>query len=426
MIGLILVVFLSLIFVGIPVAFTLVGTGIYVMFAEGIFNPVTVAHNMYSGLDQFPFLAIPFFILAGEIMGKAGLTQKLMDFAYSAVGRFRGGLAHVAILVAMIFAAMSGSAVATAAAIGSLLLPEMVRKGYDKGFSSALIAAGGAIGPIIPPSIPMILYAVIAGQSVERMFLVGVVPGVLYGISLMAYSTYYAKKRNLPRDESKFSFKDLLKAFKKGFLPLLTPVIIMGGILSGIFTATESAVITVVYSLFLGLVVYKTIKLSDLYGVSISAARSTVSIMLILAGSAVLNWVLTSQQIPQQVATALISMSDNPTVIMFYLMGLVLILGCFMDATAIILLISPIAIVVLNAYGIDLAFFGVLIVINVCIGALTPPVGANLFVASRISGTDLIEISRAVLPMVFLAVLLLVICILFPNIILFLPNYLLG
>ncbi len=421
----ILLVFLFLIILGIPVAFVLVSTGIYVMLAQGIFNPVIVSHNMYSGLDQFAFLAIPFFILAGEIMGEAGLTTRLMNFAYSLVGRFAGGLAHVAVLVAMIFAAMSGSSVATTAAVGALLLPDMVKKGYGKGFSASLVAASGAIGPIIPPSIPMILYAVIAGQSVERMFLGGIVPGIIYGLMLMIYATYYAKKNKLPKDETKFEFKEFGINLKDAFLPLLTPVIIMGGILSGVFTATESAVVTVAYSLFLGLVVYKSIKTRDLSKIFLKAARSTASIMMILAASAVLNWVLTSQQIPQQVANQIAAMSNDPTIVMLLLMGFVLVLGCFMDATAIILLITPIAIVVLNQYNIDLAYFGVMIVINVCIGALTPPVGANLFVASRISNTSLVDISKSVIPLVLSAVVLLIACVLFPNIIMFLPNLIL-
>jgi C4-dicarboxylate transporter DctM subunit len=396
------------------------------MIWQGIFSPVSVSHIMYQGLDSFPFLAVPFFMLAGSVMEEAQITKRLMDFAYSLVGRFRGGLAHVAILVATIFAAMCGSAVATAAAVGALLLPTMNARGYDKGFSAALIASGGAIGPIIPPSIPMIIYAVIAGVSVERMFLGGVVPGVMFGGALMVYSAYVAKRDNLVKETEKLDFATFLRNLKAASLPLFLPVIILGGIFSGYFTATESSVMAVVYALFLGLVVYRSIAIKSLPRVFLAASRNTAIIMFILSSCAVLNWVLTSQQIPQQLATSIMAASNNPTVVMMMVMGLVLILGCFMDALAIILLLSPLCLVVMKNLGIDPVFFGVLLVVNVCVGALTPPVGTCLFVASKVGDVSLVRTSKAVLPMVALAGLVMILCVLFPDLVLFLPNAVLG
>lgn len=426
MIALFLIMFLVMILIGVPVAFALGGTGIAIMLWQGIFNPVSVSHIMYQGLDSFPFLAVPFFMLAGSVMEEARITKRLMDFAYSLVGRFRGGLAHVAVLVAMIFAAMCGSAVATAAAVGALLLPTMNARGYDKGFSAALIASGGAIGPIIPPSIPMIIYAVIAGVSVERMFLGGIGPGVLFGVSLMFYSAYVAKRDNLARETEKLDFATFLNNLKRAALPLMLPVIILGGIFSGYFTATESSVVAVVYALFLGLAVYRSISFKALPRVFLNACRNTASIMFILSCCAVLNWVLISQQIPQQIASSILAASSNPTIVMMLVMGLVLILGCFMDALAIILLLSPMCLVVMKNIGIDPVFFGVLLVVNVCVGALTPPVGTCLFVASKVGEVSLVRTSKAVLPMVLLAVIVMALCVFFPDLVMFLPSAVLG
>lgn len=424
MIILFLVLFLLAIIIGVPVAFTLSGIGTVIMAQQGIFNPVTIAQNMFNGNDSTPLIAVLFFMLAGALMEESKLTQRLMDFAYSIVGHLHGGLAHVAILVAMIFAAMSGSAVATAAAVGGILLPSMRKNGYDDGFSAALIASGGSIGPIIPPSIPMVIYAVIANCSVERMFLGGAVPGVLFGLGLMVYSRFYAKKRNYPREEGKFSWGDFGKSFKKSILALLMPVIILGGIFTGTFTATEAACVAAVYTFIIGKFVYRTISWKRLPRICLSAAKNTAVVMFIISSCSVLAWVLTSQQIPQQIAQALLSVSENPTVVLLLISAFVLVLGCFMDAVAIVVLLSPIMLTVLHQLNIDPVFFGVLLVVNVCIGALTPPVGTCLFVASKIGKVSLAKTAKAVLPMVGIAVVLLALCIIFPNLVMGLPNLL--
>lgn len=421
-----LIAFLAMILLGVPVAFSLAGTGVGIMVWQDIFNPVLLPHNMFAGLDSFPFLAIPFFMLAGALMEEAKITKRLMDFAYSIVGRLPGGLAHVAVLMSMIFAAMCGSAVATAAAIGGMVLPAMRERGYKNSFSAALVASGGAIGPIIPPSVPMIVYAVIAGTSVQRMFLGGIVPGVLFGLLLMGYSSFYAIKNKLPREEGKFSWRELGQSFKKAILPLGMPLIILGGIFSGFFTATEASVVAVVYSLIIGLFVFRTLKVKTLPRALLNAAKSTASVCLILATSSILSWALTSQQIPQAIANSFIAFSNNPTVILLLIMLLVLILGCFMDAMAIILLLSPVMMMVLPQIGVDPVYFGVVLTIAVCIGALTPPVGTCLFVSAKAGNASLGATSKAIVPMVLMAVLVVVICVLFPNVVMFLPDLVSG
>lgn len=422
MIILLVALFLLSIMIGMPIMFSLSGVAFLTMIWQDIFAPITVSTIMHSGLDSFPLLAVPFFMLAGAIMEEADITRRLMDFAYAIVGRFYGGLAHVTILLAMMFAAMCGSAVATAAAIGALMLPTMRRRGYDDGFTSALVACGGAIGPIIPPSIPMIIYAVIAGVSVQKMFLGGVFPGILFGLVLMVYSYFYAKKKSIPVETAEFNFNTILQAFKKAALPLLLPVIILGGIFSGIFTATESAAIAALYALILGMVIYKTIKIKQLPKILISAAKSTSTVMIIISCASGLAWVLTSQQIPQDIARRMMEMTNNGTVILLLLNFLVLVLGCFIDAVSIIMLLSPIVLSLLQQLGIDPVLFGILLVVNVSIGGLTPPVGTCLFVAARTGNIPLTSTAKAVVPMVILTVIVLILCVLFPQIVLWLPT----
>jgi len=357
-------------------------------------------------------------------MDRAKLTQRLMDFAQSVVGYLHGGLAMVAILVALLFSSMTGSAVATAAAVGGMLLPAMKRKGYDGGFSAALIASGGVIGAILPPSIPMVIYAVIANASVERMFLGGIVPGIVFALALMAYSYYYSKKNGYQKETGKFNWGNFTASFKRCILALLMPFIILGGIFSGIFTATEAACVATVYTFILGKFVYKTIAWKEIPGICLAAAKNTAVVMFIISSCAVLAWVLTSQQIPQQMARSLLTLSSNPTVVMLLVNGFVLILALAMDAVAVVVLLSPIMLTVLRELQIDPVFFGILLVINVCIGALTPPVGTCIFVASRVGGVSIVKAFKAVPPMVLMAIVLLALCIIFPDIIMFLPNLL--
>jgi len=368
MMVLLLILFLVAILIGLPVAFSLSGVGTAIMAWQGIFNPFIIAQNMFSGNDSTPLIAVMFFMLAGVLMDESKLTQRLMDFAHSIVGYFHGGLALVAVVVAMLFSAMTGSAVATAAAVGGMLLPAMRKKGFDGGFSAALIASGGVIGAILPPSIPMVIYAVIANCSVERMFLGGIIPGLLFGLGLMLYSRYFAKKHGYPREEGKFNWGSSVAAFKRCILALLMPLIILGGIFSGTFTATEAACVAAVYTFIVGKFVYKTIEWKRIPRICLSAAKNTAIIMFIISSCAVLAWVMTSQQIPQQLARSLISLSSNPMVVMLLVNGFVLILGLVMDAVAIVVLLSPIMLTVLCLLQIDPVFFVILLVMSNCIG----------------------------------------------------------
>ncbi len=413
--------FLTVIF-GMPIAIALGLTGVLIASVQGIFNPVLLGHVMYQGVDHFSLLAVPFFMLAGTLMEAGGISRRLMEFSFALVGRMRGGLAQVAVVLSMLFAGLSGSAVADTAAVGSLLIPSMREKGYREGFAAALIAAGGAIGPIIPPSIPMVIYAVIANVSVAKLFLGGVIPGITFGLFLMAYSYYEALRHDYPRETSSFSFEKLLRTFQKGFLAFLMPVIILGGILSGIFTATESSVVAAVYAFLVGKFIYGELKWKDIPEVFARAARNTSSVMFIIAVASFLSWVLTSQQIPQTITRSLLSVSKNPLIILILLNIFILFLGCFIDAVSILVLISPVALPLIKIAGIDPIYFGVLLVLNICIGALTPPVGTCLFVASGVGNVDLAKSSRAVLPIVLIAVISLFMAIIFPSVIMYLPE----
>ena len=415
-------VFFAMLLIGMPIAISLGFVGILLAVSRGVFNPVLLGHIMYQGVDSFTLLAVPFFMLAGSLMEEGGISRRLMDFAFALVGRMRGGLAQVAAVLSMLFAGLSGSAVADTAAVGALLIPSMKEKGYREGFSAALVAAGGAIGPIIPPSIPMIIYAVAANASVAKLFMGGILPGVTFGVLLMIYSHIEAVRFNYPREEGSFSVRELARAFRDGFLALLMPVIILGGIRLGIFTATESSAIAVVYAFIIGKFVYGELTWKRIPDVFAGAARSTSAVMFIIAVASFLSWVLTSLQVPQTITLFLTSLSTNPTVILLVLNAFILFLGCFIDAVSIIVLITPVALPVIHQLGIDPVLFGLLLVCNVCIGALTPPVGTCLFVASSVGRVDLSKTAVAILPIVCIAVAALVLGILFPQALLWLPD----
>jgi len=414
---------LLFLFLGIPVAFSLGLVGLIIAVSEGIFNPILIPHIAYAqGIDSFPLLAVPFFILAGTIMEKGGISKRLVDFAQFIVGRIRGGLAQVSVLTGMFFGGISGSAVADAAAVGSVLIPAMKEKKYDAGFASALTAASGAIGPIIPPSIPMVIYAVIANTSVKDLFLGGIIPGALFAFVLMVYSYFYARIKKYPREEVKFTLRNFWIVFKGAILPLLMPIIIVGGIFLGIFTATESAVVAVVYALLISVFVYHEISLKSIPSILVSAAKSSASIMYIIGMASFLSWVLTSVQIPQQAASFLLGISEQPWIIIIVLNLLILLLGCFIDPVSILILMSPIALPIIQQIGMHPVHFGVIITVNICIGSLTPPVGTLLFVTSRIGNVDFYKISISIIPIVILVILLLFIISLIPETVMFLPS----
>ncbi|MGQ9648059.1 MAG: TRAP transporter large permease [Thermodesulfobacteriota bacterium] len=410
-------------FAGIPIAFSLGLVGLVIAVHKGIFNPIIITHVMYSqGIDSFPLLAVPFFILAGSLMEQGGISQRLVDFAQFLVGRIRGGLAQVAIVSGMFFGGITGSAVADAAAVGSMLIPSMKEKKYDSAFSSALSAASGAMGPIIPPSIPMVIYSVIANVSVAKLFLAGIVPGVLFGVSLMVYSYFYAKKKRYPKDEVAITLRGFVNVLRRGILPLLMPLIILGGIFSGVFTATESAVVAVVYAFIISHFVYRTLPLRNIPKSLTYSAKATASIMFIIGLATFLSWVITSEQIPQQVAETFFQITDRPWAIIILLNVLMLILGFFIDPVSILILISPIALPIIQKIGMDPVHFGVILTVNICIGSLTPPVGTLLFVCSRIGKVSFFEISKAIIPMCLVVIGVLFLISFVPETAMYLPR----
>jgi len=418
-----IVLLLGFLFMGFPVAFALGLVGFVIAYMAGIFNPIIISHIMYSqGIDSFPLLAVPFFILAGSLMEEGGISQRLIDLAQFVVGRIRGGLAQVAVVTGMFFGGITGSAIADAAAVGSVLIPAMKKKNYDPAFSAALAAAAGAVGPIIPPSIPMIIYAVIANTSVASLFLGGIVPGALYGLILMVYSYLYARRRKYPTETVPLTFQNFITVSKRGIFPLLMPVIIVGGIFSGVFTATESAVVAVVYSFIVARFIYHEVTWRNLPKILASTARSTASIMYIIGFATFLGWVITSEQIPQKVAEAIFSLSGTPWIIISMLNGLMLVLGCFIDPVSILILICPIALPIIKQIGMDPVHFGVILTVNISIGALYPPVGELLFVTSRIGKVSYYDISKAIMPMVILLIGLLFLVSLVPDTVLYLPR----
>jgi len=418
-----IVLLLVFLFLGFPVAFALGLVGLVIAYLAGIFNPILITHIMYSqGIDSFPLLAVPFFILAGSLMEEGGISQRLIDLAQFVVGRIRGGLAQVAVVTGMFFGGITGSAIADAAAVGSVLIPAMKKKGYDPAFSAALAAAAGAVGPILPPSIPMIIYAVIANTSVASLFLGGIVPGALYGFILMVYSYFYARRRKYPTEKMPLDLHGFITVSKRGIFPVLMPVIIVGGIFSGVFTATESAVVAVVYSFIVACFIYREVTLKSIPRILAATAKSTASIMYIIGFATFLGWVITSEQIPQKVAEAIFSISDSPWIIISMLNGLMLVLGCFIDPVSILILICPIALPIIKQIGMDPVHFGVILTVNISIGALYPPVGELLFVASRIGKVSYFDISKAVIPMVILLIGLLFLVSLVPDTVLYLPR----
>jgi C4-dicarboxylate transporter DctM subunit len=392
----------ALILTGMPIALA-IGFSSFLILSMNDLNLVLLPQRMFVGTDSFPMIAIPFFILAGDLLAKGNVSKRLVDFADACIGWIRGGLALVAVLGSMFFAAISGSSAATTAAIGTPLIPEMKKKGYDVPFAAALIAASGTIGVIIPPSVPMILYAIIADVSVAKLFLNGFLPGVLMGGILMIYSVYVAKKKDYPMG-GKFSLKNILHHFKIAFFGLLTPIIILGGIFSGFFTPSESAVIAVDYAIFVALFIYRDINLKQLYAVIVNSGITMAMIMFLIATSKIFSWVLANWSIPSEIANAVLSITENPLLILLLINVVILVAGIFMETASALIILTPVFLPVVEHLGINLIHFGIVIVMGLAIGMITPPVAINLYVASSITGESLERLSRQIFPMLLLLI----------------------
>ena len=411
----------TLLVMGVPIAISLAGSCLLYVLLTGRVPDVVVMHRMINGVDSFPLLAIPFFILAGNLMNNGGITVRIFDFAKALMGWMRGGLGHVNVGASIVFSGMSGAAVADAGGLGTIEIKAMKDAGYDEEFSVGITAASSTIGPIIPPSLPMVIYGVMASVSAGQLFVAGLIPGLLMGLVLMAMITIISRRRGYTRD-AVFSFPVLGHTFKRAFLSLLTPVIIVGGIMSGAFTPTEAAIAAVVYALVLGGVVYRSLTWRRLLKVSMETIETTAVILLIVAGASIFAWILTSNQVTQHVVTLLGPFADNPIATLIIINLVLILVGCFMETIAAITILVPVLLPVAVTAGVDPVHFGVIMVLNLMIGLLTPPVGMVLYVLSRVSGISFEKCMRGTLPFLVPLVIALLLVTFIPAISLWLPT----
>lgn len=419
-----MILFLFLAFIiGTPIAFSLGLVSLGGVVISG-FPPMVVIQRMFTGADSIALIAIPLFMFAGELMFQGGMSKRLVNFADTLIGHFPSGLAMVSILACMFFAAITGSAIAATAAIGGIMIPLMKEKGYENTFSAPLLACGGSIGPIIPPSIPLLLYGVMANVSVGKLFIGGFVPGVLMGLGLMIYSYYVGKKRNYKGRETKAPTGEILKSAKDAFLALLMPVIIIGGIMSGKFTATESGAIAVFYAIVVGMFVYRELKMENMFQVLVNCAKSTGQVLIVVAFASLFTWIITVNQIPQQISAYLSSAISSKIMLLLVINIILLIAGTFIDTTSALVIFAPLFIPLVTAFGVDLIHFGLIMAVNLTIGMCTPPLGVCLFVSGSIAKVSLKEQMRDLLPMVGILIVILLIITYIPQTVLFLPNLL--
>ena len=416
--------FAGLLLLGVPIAVILgITTLVSLTFFAG--TPLTIiTQQLFNALDKFVLLAIPFFILAGSIMTHGGIARRLIAFVNALVGWIPGGLAVAGILACIFFAAISGSSPATVVAIGSVMIPALIKAGYGEKFSLGLITVSGSLGIVIPPSIPMILYCLVMNVSVAEMFMAGVLPGLLIGLALIIYTVIIAKKHDW-KIHQKVSKQEILTTAKDGIWALFLPFIVLGGIYSGMFTPTEAAAVSVVYALGVEMFIYKEFGFTQITKVCEEAAVLSACLLFILSTAMTFIWLLTAEQIPQQLADIIIQHIQSPWMFLLTVNILFLILGCFMDDVSAMLILAPIFLETLNRYGIDLVHFGVVMVLNIQMGMLTPPFGLNLFVSSGITKEPLIKIAKGVAPFLCIMLLCLLLVTYIPWISLALPNWLL-
>lgn len=415
--------FIILLLIGTPIAFSLGISGVigFLVYDPGLLH--LIPQRMYAGVDTFPLMAVPFFILAGELMGTSGILARLVRFADTLVGHIRGGLAHVNILASMIFAGISGSAIADASALGSTLIPAMEKAGYSRRFASAVTAASAVIGPIIPPSIPMIIYAFVVGQvSIGGLFLAGIIPGLLMGLGMMAIVYVIARKRGYATTRRRASLREIAKAFVEAIWALLMPVIILGGILGGIFTATEAAAVAVAYAIFVGSVITRDLRWRHVAHALSRCVTVSAVVFLVVATSSIVSWLLTANLLPVTLASTLRGITSDPAVFLFLAIVFLILIGCVLDNIAAMIMIAPILTPTAEQYGIDPLHFGMVFVLSSVIGMLTPPVGAVLFTVCGVAKVPMEEVVKESLPLLgWLFVVLLAITYM-PPLVLALPH----
>ena len=398
---------------GIPIAFSLLLCGAALMWHLDMFDAQILAQNVIEGANSFPLLAVPFFMLAGEIMNAGGISRRIVAFALSLVGHVKGGLGYVAIVSACLMAALSGSAVADAAALAALLLPMMTATGHDKARSAGLLASASIIAPVIPPSIAFVIFGVAANVSISKLFMAGIVPGLMLGASLWITWWWLARRENVPVPPRK-TRAEVAAAFKDATLALVLPVIVVVGLKFGVFTPTEAAVVAAVYALLISTLVYGELKVSHLYGLFLSAAQTTAVVMFLVAAAMVSSWLITVAQLPAMVVGLLEPLLDSPKLLMAAMMVLVMVVGTAMDMTPTILILTPVLMPIVKAAGIDPVYFGVLFIINNAIGLVTPPVGTVLNTVAGVGKVSMDEVTRGVLPFMLAQFALLFLMVLFP------------
>jgi len=377
-----------------------------------------VVQKMFSGADNLTLMAIPLFMLTGELMNRGGLSSRLIDFSNCVVGWIRGGLGFVVVLTCCFLAAILGSSSACAAIVAAILVPAMLDRGYNKEFAGALVASSGGIGPIIPPSACAIIYAVAASQSVKELFIAGYVPGVMIAVSFMLYTYIVARRKGYPA-EAKPTVKSFFNAFKSAIIPLLLPVIIMGGIVSGVFTATESAVAAVLFCIFVSAVIYKEIKVKDFPLILIKSAKMSCVVLAVMTTANFLGYIMTLSQIPQSTTALITKFTQDPVVFLLLANVVFIFAGMFLDAACAIVILTPVLLPAAMALNVNPVFFGIMMTVNLMIGVLTPPVGLNLYVTSSVAGIDILRLSKAVIPFILIMLAIILVMVFFPGIVTF-------
>ena len=416
-----IIIFVLLLVMDVPIAVAIAMATFVAILAEGPDPTLVVAASMTNGVNKFVLLAIPFFILSGHLMGRGGMATRLIDFASTLVGFFPGGLAYVNTLTCMLFGSISGSAAAAVSSVGGFMIPEMNRKGYDRDFNVAVTTTAATTGLLIPPSNIMIIYSVAAGSvSISAMFMAGILPGVVSGLFIMLVCGGFAYAKNYPR-EPRASFQEIMFGFKRAFWSLFLIVIVIGGILAGIFTATEAAAIAVVYAFVLAVVVYREVKLSDIPDLLLQTGLTTAIVMILIGASSGLSWIMTMANIPQTVSAALLGLSDNPILILLTINLLLLCVGTFMDMAPAVLIFTPIFLPVVVSLGMHEVHFGIMMIANLCIGLCTPPVGTCLFIGCGVGKTTIANVTKTMIPFFLSMVCALMVITYVPAISLWLP-----
>ncbi|RCW69829.1 TRAP transporter large permease [Saliterribacillus persicus] len=419
------ILLLVLVFTGMPMFIAIAGSVLLMLVGFSDIPAQTVVQRMFSGLNQFPLMAIPLFILAANLMGRGGISKRVIALTNALIGKVPGGMSVSVVLACLFFGAISGSSPATVVAIGSMMLPAMIKRNYPEPFAAGLIGSTSSLGIIIPPSITMIVYGAVTGTSVGELFIAGLSAGVVFAIVFIIYCIYYGKKHNLVSDEP-WSIHEIMFRTKDALFGLGIPIIIIGGIYGGFFTPTESAGVAVIYAFFITMFVYKEMSWKDLFNVLVNSGKTTATVMVILASASVLSWYLTVEQVTVQITEYMTSLTDNKIIILLLINLIILVAGMFLDGSSLIVILAPLFYAIGISYGVDPVHLGVIMTVNSAIGMFTPPFGLNLFVLMGISKQSLLKLSKGMIPFIAISLIVLAIITYIPSVSLFLPNLMYG